>query len=242
MRRHRPLISVSPAAWAAAVRGRFVGRFLLVGFLVAGAGLCVPAVGAVTGAEVIQRAQAKLSRCRTLTAGFEKRFYWAALDRTTVHHGRLYLRRPDRFRVEVDDGNFVVADGQAIWVYSRRNAQVVVNPYEGEVRSPWEVLVEYQDSHVPGAMEETRLGNRPCYLLTLVPRDGEAGVVQTRVWVGRRDSLLLQVEQRDVNDDVTTYLLKDQRLDASLDDRVFRFVPPDGTEVIDRRGSAGGGE
>jgi outer membrane lipoprotein carrier protein len=236
MRRHRSLMP------AALVRGRFLCRFLLVVCLVVGAGVPVRAFGGVTGAEVIQRAQARLSRCRTLTASFEKRFYWAALDRTTTHHGRLYLRRPDRFRVEVDDGNLVIADGQAIWVYSRRNAQVVVNPYEGEVKSPWEVLLEYQDSHVPGEVEETRLGNRPCYLLTLLPRDADAGVVQTRVWVGQRDSLLLQVEQRDVSDDVTTYVLNDQRANASLDDRVFRFVPPDGTEVIDRRGPAGGSE
>ena len=220
-------------------------RHLLIGclpWLLIAVAVSPAAAVVVTGAEVVQQAQARLARCRTLSARFEKRFYWAALDRTSTFHGHLYLRRPDRFRVEVDDGNLVIADGKAIWVYNRKNAQAVANSYSGQIRSPWEVLVDFQSAQAPGSAEQTSLGGRPCYLVTLVPRVADGNLARTRVWIGQRDSLLLQVEQLDITDDLTTYTLQDQRTNGALADRLFRFQPPAGTEVIDRRGPVGAAE
>ncbi len=215
-----------------------VGWWLLLGLLAAVRAPAAPAP-AITGAAVMQMAQARLARCRTVSSSFEKRFYWAALDRTTTYRGKLFLRRPDCFRVEVDDGSLIVADGAAVWVYNRRNGQAVANPYHGEVLTPWDILADFQSTQVPDAVETTVLGGRACHLLTLVPRQGDGSLVRTRVWIGQRDSLLLQVEQVDANDDVTTYVLKDHRANAVLNDRLFRFVPPAGTQIIDRRQSPG---
>ncbi len=206
-------------------------RPLVYGVLLLGLPL---AAAALTGAEVVAKAREQFAASATFSARFEKQFYWTALDKTQKLQGRIYTRKPDRFRVEVDGGDLMVADGQAIWVYSKKNQQVVVSEYNGEVRTPWQVLLDYTAQWVPTGVEETRLDGRACYLLTLQPPGG--GGRQTKVWLERRRWLLLKVEERDESDNLVTYTLTDHKLSPALKLSLFRFAAPQGVEVIDRRG------
>lgn len=192
---------------------------------------------AATGPEVIERMQSRFAEARTYEARFEKEFYWAALDRRMSREGRIYTRRPGQFRVEVQDGDLVVADGQRIWAYSKANEQVVVSQYAGELRTPWEVLVEYASAYRPVAVEETQLDGRRAYQVTLQPLEdvpAAARLQRMRVWVEAKGWDLLRVEQVEANDDMRTYTLRDHRTNRNLTDDLFRFTPPEGTEVIDR--------
>lgn len=184
---------------------------------------------------VMAKAREQFAAYSTFSARFEKQFYWVALDKTQKLQGRIYTRKPDRFRVEVDGGDLVVADGQAIWVYSKKNQQVVVSAYNGEVRTPWQILFDYTSQWAPAGVEETKLDGQTCYLLALQP-PGRAGKGQLKVWLERRRWLLLKVEQKDESDNLITYVLKDHRLGTKLDAGLFRFTAPPGVEVIDRRG------
>lgn len=195
---------------------------------------------AVTAREVVDQVQARLNEHRTLSARFEKHFYWAALDKRSTSQGRVYLERPSRFRVEIADGDVVVADGKAIWSYSPGNNQVVVSPYQGEIRTPWEMLLDYTEGLAPVAVEEAELGRRACYLVTLQPQASGSVVTGMKVWVERATWLVQQVEQTEANDNVTTYVLLDQKTNTRLRDDLFRFRPPAGAEIVDRRGTGSG--
>ena len=86
---------------------------------------------AVTGDEIMERVRDRFARARTYEASFEKRFYWAVLDKHATRQGKIYTHRPGRFRVQLEGGDLVVADGEAIWAYSKTNEQVIVSPYDG---------------------------------------------------------------------------------------------------------------
>ena len=196
-------------------------------------------VPAVTGDEVIERVRDRFAKARTYEARFEKRFYWAVLDKHLSRQGRIYTRKPGRFRVQLEDGDLVVADGEAIWAYSKANEQVVVAPYDGVVmQTPWEILVKYAGSYRTVAVERVDLDGREVYLLTLQPLEDVPPTLRLqrmRLWVEERGWRLLRIEQVDTNDDVSTYILSGHRRDGRLDDDLFRFSPPEGTEIIDRR-------
>ena len=191
----------------------------------------------ITGAEVIEKVQEKLAEYKTFSARFEKQFYWAILDKRRSRQGRIYMHRPARFRLEVEDGDLVVADGQAIWAYVKKNVQVVVSPYRGELKTPWEVLFDYAESYAPIAIEEVKLDGRSCYLVSLEPEIANSRIAQMKIWVDRKRWFLLKVEQLETNDNVTTYILKDHKTNKKLEEALFRFTPPEGVEVIDRRDS-----
>lgn len=200
-----------------------------------------PAI-AINGSEIIVKVQQKLEDYKTFSARFEKQFYWAVLDKESSHKGRLYMHRPDRFRVEVETGDLVVADGEAIWAYVKKNGQVVVSPYERELKTPWEVLLDYSKDYTPVAVDEIELAGRSCYLLTLKPQSSGSVVTHMKVWVERKRWLLLRVEQLEANENLTTYILKDHKTNKKIDAALFQFEVPDGVEVIDRRDPVAGND
>lgn len=215
-----------------------MGRSLLLCGLAGTAAFAPCRAAAITGPAVIERMQDRFARARTYQAHFEKQFYWAVLDKGMARQGRIYTRKPGQFRVELDDGDLVVADGQAIWAYSKANNQVLVTPYREELRTPWEILVEYAQGYQPVAVEEVSGDGRRAYLVTLQPRADAplpTRLKRMRVWVDGKEWHLLRLEQVEANDDVRTYILRDHRTDQDLEDGLFRFTPPDGAEVIDRR-------
>ena len=100
---------------------------------------------------------------------------------TAAREGRIYLRRPNRFRIELEGGDVVVAsDGEAVWSYVVHNGQVVVSPYEAEIKTPWEVFFDYTERYVPIAVEESALRGRSCYLLIMAPENKASVVEQMR--------------------------------------------------------------
>ena len=190
---------------------------------------------AITGSQIIERMQKSFAGHKSFSAQFEKQFYWALLgNRKRGLKGRIYTRRPNQFRVELESGDVVVADGEAIWSYAHQNQQVVVNAYEGALKTPWEILLDYTEHYAPLAVEEDELEGRPCYALVLKPRT-EGYVAQLKIWVDRKRWHLLKAEQVEVSDNVTTYILRDHRINKKLDPELFSFDPPEGADIIDRR-------
>jgi len=182
--------------------------------------------------------QDRFADAKSYEARFEKRFFWAVLDKSMSREGRIYTRRPGQFRVEVEDGDLVVADGKTIWAYNKANEQVIISHYQGELRTPWEILVQYTEGYRPVAVKESRLDGREVYELTLQPRETMAAhlrLKRMRVWIERKDWNLLRVEQVEANDDVRTYVLSDHRKNKKMKDDLFEFLPPAGVQVIDQR-------
>ena len=115
------------------------------------------------------------------------------------------------------------------------NGQVVISPYEAEIKTPWEVFFDYTERYVPIAVEESPLRGRPCYLLIMEPENKASVIEQMRVWVDPRKWFLLQVEQREANGNRTAYVLRDHRTNKKIADEVFSFQVPEGVEVLDTR-------
>ena len=198
-------------------------------------GLAASAAFGQSGDQIIAMVQKRLASYKTFSARFEKQFYWAVLDKYRSREGRIYLRRPNRFRIELEGGDVVVADGKAVWSYVVHNGQVVISPYEAEIKTPWEVFFDYTERYVPIAVEESALRGRSCYLLIMEPENKASVIEQMRVWVDPRRGFLLQVEQHEANGNRTAYVLRDHRVNRRIDGEIFTFEVPEGVEVLDTR-------
>ena len=197
---------------------------------------CPWPAAAISGDEVIKKMRKSFANYKTFSAKFEKQFYWALLDKKKQSRkGIIYTRKPDQFRLELEDGDLVVAGEQGIWTYNKQNQQVVVSASDGEFKTPWEILLDYTEGYILLAVEEVDLEGRSCYLLSLKPRASGAHIARMRVWVDRKRWHLLKAEQVEVNDNITTYILKDHRVNKKLDKALFHFEVPEGVDVIDRR-------
>lgn len=201
--------------------------------------LLVSPVHSITGSEVIERMQKRFAKSETFSAKFEKRFYWAVLDKHLTQSGNIYTRKPGQFRVEVE-GDLIIADGKSIWSYTKDNNQVIVSDYDTEFLTPWEILVDYSQTFDPVSVAQAKLSGQSCYTIVLKPQNETSTVegqkVQwMKIWVDKKHWYLLQVEQLEANEDLRTYILKDHRVGKKLNNELFFFDDIDGVDVIDRR-------
>ena len=88
---------------------------------------------------------------------------------------------------------------------------------------------------MPHYMGEERVDRRACHIVELRARQSETYISQIRLWADRRQWLVRKVEYRNINDDVTTYMLSDLEVNKRLKTDFFVFSPPEGMEVIDLR-------
>ena len=216
-------------------RGTRVWLLLLV---LLAEGSWTPAFSARSGAEILAEIEKRFGTYKTFSARFEKQFYWAILDEKHTRQGRIYTRHPNQFRVETDDGNMVLADGQTIWAFVKQNEQIIASSYDGELRTPWEILLAYTANYLPVQVEELKYEGRPAFAVSLRPRLQNSSISQLKIWVSKKDWFLLKVKQTETNNDVTTYLLKEHEPNKKLDEDLFAFDPPENVELIDQRRSA----
>ena len=101
------------------------GRMCL---LMAGALLLFGSAWGMDGPEVIRRLQGQFAAMHSLSARFEKRHCWNLDGQTHEIEGRIYVQKPDRFRLETGMQT-VVTDGETVWSYVPENRQVLVQRY-----------------------------------------------------------------------------------------------------------------
>ena len=210
-------------------------RILVLGVLVLMFGFPV-SVRAITGQEIVRRIQERFKEFKDFSSDFHQEFYWKLVEKTQGFRGKLYIKKPSKFRIE-NDKQVVVSDGKSIWIYSPENEQVIVDDYRKleDSSSPERLLFRYSERYVPKYLGEKRVLGKSCYLIELTPKQEDAEFVQMKAWVDRKQWLTLKVECLDFNENMTTYTLSNVRIDSKLEDSLFRFVTPHGVDTVDMR-------
>lgn len=191
---------------------------------------------ALTGAEIVQRIRRAYERVTTFQATFDQTFEWKLAATTQQMHGRFSMKKPNRFRIETDVQT-VVTDGRTVWSYSPATRQVIINDYDPASMPlrPDNFLFAFPDERQITYVHDERLDGADCHVVDVVPRDSTLGIQTMRVWVDNRTWTARKVQYESVGHDITTYILKEIRLNASLPDTLFSFTVPPGTDVVDFR-------
>lgn len=185
------------------------------------------------GAETLRRF---LDDATTLKADFRQSLYTADSEEPQVSEGVLMIKRPGRFRWEytMPEGQLVVCDGDRVWMYDEELEQVTVRPIDDTLRGTPAMLLSGQATldetfEVMGSHEEdgrTWVDLRP---LSLSPEFES-------LRIGMLDGAMDRMELRDSLGQMTRIEFFHLQTGLELDDSLFRFVPPEGADVIGQEG------
>ncbi|MFH0919042.1 MAG: outer membrane lipoprotein carrier protein LolA [Fibrobacterota bacterium] len=190
---------------------------------------------AITPDELLLRTEKGFLDSKTITADFTLTIQWQLRDTTEKKKGRIYLNRPKKYRIELEDALFIT-DGSTFWRYSARNKQVVINDVS-EMQDgfqPGEWFLKYTDKFKPVGLDSGQIAKARCYIVSLVPKEGDR-FRNVTVWINAKSSLPAKFETTDKNDNVAEYLITAITKDKPLADSLFSFRAPKGTEVINMR-------
>jgi len=147
--------------------------------------------------------------------------------------GTFAFQRPGRFRwaYEKPFEQLIVGDGEKLWVYDKDLNQVIVRKLDVALGSTPAALLA-GDSTLEKNFELTDAGrNNGLDYVDAKPRSPDTGFA--RVKIGLSDNLPRAMELTDTFGNVTILTFSRFERNPALDPDTFRFVPPQGADVIE---------
>jgi outer membrane lipoprotein carrier protein len=210
--------------------------------------LCVAALAALPVGAAPARAespgallrclQARYAALRDLSATFAQESRVASLGRPRTRAGRLFLQPPGRMRWEYDppDAQLIVADGRQLWLHRPERRQAVVQPMDAALsrQTPFLFLLGKGDFASEFAWEERDLprGAGGAVAVALRPRVESADLARLTLEIVPGECRLAGTLVEDAYGNLTRLAFSAERADAGLDPGLFRFAPPEGTEIV----------
>jgi chaperone LolA len=173
-----------------------------------------------------------LASVESLSAQFRQDVWTADHELVETTVGTMSLKRPDRFywHYETPTELIVVADGEALWMYDVELAQVSKTPL-GDVTAATPAMLLSGDAGWRDEFDVAqtyRLEGRDW--VKLAPKAG--GSDYSSVLIGFGAGLPEQLELVDGLDQTTRIEFSAIVVNAPLDESLFTFAPPPGTDVI----------
>ena len=151
---------------------------------------------------------------------------------TRNQEGRFWLQRPQKLRwlYERPYRQLMVNDGKQFWLYDEDLAQVTVRPSNQALQSA-PLLLLSGGPELDAQFEMAALPNADGMdWVEIKPRDKEGDFVSARM--GLKQGLPAVLELSDSLGQQTRILFFNMRSNINIAAEQFRFVPPEGVEVI----------
>ena len=186
--------------------------------------------------KVISNVEKALISAKTVRVVFEEKYIWKLAGEEQSLKGELLLEGEDRFRVTTED-QIIVSDGDILWTYSEPSHRVLIDRLVNSDNTllPRQFLFHYKKDYRSRLLGEEVILGRSCYVLEFTAETGDVFFTQINVWVDKMEWVPRKIEQIDLNENRTIYLLNEIEVGVTLKKDSFQFKIPDGADVIDMR-------
>jgi outer membrane lipoprotein carrier protein len=193
-------------------------------------------------ATILKRASTAYTNMKSMRANFVQRRENPLLGSSMTSRGRLFQRKPDRFLLKFTDpdGDVIVSDGRYFWLYypSIDSKQVLRSPTSEEGAGAVDLQAQFigdplrRFTHKSEGRET--FNGRSTHVLTLIPRDKNAGYRTLKVWIDAQDYLVRRFLITEQTGALVEFQLTNLVVNPTLPDEIFRFTPPPGARVVER--------
>lgn len=204
-----------------------------------------PAVAAPSApdeaAALAARVQRRYDQTATLSGRFVQEVSLGASGRVLRTEGTMHFRKPGEMRWEYEgaEPQTLVADGKTLWIHQPLDEQVLRAPLAQAFESTTPVSFLFGVARLESDFEARQLepAEDGSLRLGLTPRAGDAAVGGLVLEVDPETSDLRAAVVKDVLGNATRVELVGIRRNLVLDDALFRFQRPPGTDVLEAPGA-----
>ena len=189
---------------------------------------------------IVAGIQETYARVQDLQADFVQEVWLPTAGTRQESRGVVYLRKPDRMRWETREPSrqVYVVSGRVAWHYDVQARQATRQRLPDDPRgTPASFLRDMsrltEDFQVAFASASSPTGPEGRYLLRLTPRRPMGSLEKVVLEVEPRSFRVVRFTLHDATGNVTTVRFSRIRFNPGLPDRLFRFVPPQGVEVLE---------
>jgi outer membrane lipoprotein carrier protein len=168
-----------------------------------------------------------------LSAKVLQKNFLKSVGKTQTFEGALFIKKPGRLRIEYSNGQLIVVDGKEAWFYSKKSEQAIRRTFTDFEHANIPVAFLLGAGHIQADFEVSRPDAGKPRTLDLVPRKPGAAMKKLRITSdesGRISELVIF----DKSGNTSTVSFSDVKEGAGLEDGLFRFKAPKGTEIIEQ--------
>jgi len=176
--------------------------------------------------------QAFFGDLQTLQADFDQQVVDSNDQTVQSSRGHMWIKRPGRFRwdYQLPYRQQIVADGTRLWSYDEDLEQVTVQP-AGEVLTATPAMLLSGDrplgevfviAELPAIDDSIRV--------RLTPKSDDSNITSLQLYF--RSDTLVRIVASDSFGNTTSFTFTNVQRNPELSDMLFRFVPPDGADII----------
>lgn len=185
--------------------------------------------------EVIQKVEKHYS-VSGFTADFSQTSSIKAMEITDSASGRAFFKRSGKMRWEYEtpDRQVIITDAKTLWVFRPEDNQVMIGKapsfFKGgkgfSFLSDMKVIRQKFDMVLEKETEEG------FFVLKLLPREKAYDIVKIFLWISRNTFDVVKILTYNSYGDETRIVFNNIQLKEKLDDSLFTFKVPEGTEVL----------
>jgi len=159
-----------------------------------------------------------------------------AMDITDVASGSIFVKRPGMMRWEYDkpDRQTIITDGKKLWVYKPDDNQVMIGKapsFFGDgkgagflsdmklIREKFKVYFEKEKSDHE-------------YVIKLLPKEQTIGIAKIYLAISKTTFKIKKIITQNEYNDENVIELVNSKFNLNLDESLFSFIVPEGTDVI----------
>lgn len=211
----------------------FVKIIVVTFSLLSSVSSAVPSAYAQTVGEAITAVEKHYQEVSDLTAKVTQKNFFKALDKTQTFEGALLVRKPGKLRLEFTNGQLILVDGKAALFYSKKSSQVIKKTFTDFERMNIPVAFLLGAAHIRDDFDVLQPDPKAPRSLELLPK--KAGAAMKKLGLESDNSgRITRLTIFDRSGNVTEIIFTAVREGVGLDDKLFSFKPPKGTEVIEQ--------
>lgn len=183
----------------------------------------------------LDRLQQRYDATKTMKADFTQVVESPSLAGTLESKGTVAFEKPNRMRWDyaAPDPQLIVGDGATLWIYQPDLKQVIKAPLTRAFQSSTPVTFLAGLGSLERDFEATlEKDEGKAWLLRLTPRKQDQGLGTLFLAVRKSDASVAEARITDAAGTTTRILFSDEERNVDLKPDLFRFVPPDGVDVV----------
>ena len=202
-------------------------------FLILAGAVFVQPAAAQSVEEAVQAVEIHYRELVDLTAKVVQKNHLKALERTQTFDAVLWVRKPGRLRLDYSNGQVILIDNKAALFYSRKSEQVIKKTFSDIEQMNIPVAFLLGAAHIRDDFEVRRPDATAPRLLELTPK--KTGAAMKKLVLRSDDAgRITSLDILDKTGNRTEVSFSDLKENAGLDDKVFVFKAPSGTETIEQ--------
>lgn len=204
---------------------------LLVGFLLLF--LAVKSAAAQSAQDVVALVENHYGEVQTMTAKVTQKNLLKAIGKTQTFEGKLWIRKPGKLRIDYTNGQVILVDGKTALFYSKKSEQMVRKTFSDVQQMNIPVAFLLGAAHIRDDFDVLRLDPKSPGSLELLPKKPAAAMKKLNLVADEKGGIT-QITIFDKSGNTTEIMLKDTQEGVAIEDRLFSFKAPKGTEIIEQ--------